>query len=110
MNTRVKEIRNSLGLNQVSFCKPLNISRSHLSGIESGLKNLTNRLINDICDEYHVNKEWLINGTGDMFLDPLVDYQLDPEIEEYVRLLLAVDEETKEYVKDLMKKRIMLED
>lgn len=106
MNNRLKEIRKSLGLNQSDFCKPLNISRSHLAGIESGIKNLTDRLINDIVTEYNVNKDWLVNGEGDMFLDPLVDFQLEPEIEEFVRLFLEVDEETKEYVKGLMKKTL----
>lgn len=106
MNTRLKEIRKSLDLNQLEFCKPLNISRSHLAGIESGIKKLTDRLINDICDEYNVNKNWLVNGEGDMFIDPLVNFKLDPEIEEYVRLVMAVDDETREYIKGLMKKTL----
>lgn len=106
MNTRLKDIRKAVGLNQSEFCKPLNISRGHLAGLETGVKNLTPRLINDICKEYNVNKDWLVSGEGDMFLDPLIDFQLSPEIEEFVRLFLEVDDETKEYVKGLMQKTI----
>jgi transcriptional regulator with XRE-family HTH domain len=106
MNNRLREIRKELGLNQENFCKPLNISRSHLAGIESGLKNLTDRLIKDICNEYNVNSDYLIDGEGEMFTDPLAGFNMEPEIEEFMRLYLSVDDETKDYVKGMMKKTL----
>ncbi len=107
MNTRLKKIRTSLKLNQEQFCKPINISRSHLSALESGRKNLTNRIIDDVCVKYNVNKEWLENGIGEMFLsDPLDIIEADEEVKEFLDLYMSVDEETREYIKGLMKKTI----
>lgn len=106
LNVRIKEIRKELGLSQKDFSEPLPITRSHYAGIESGLKNLTDRLINEVCTEYGVNKNWFITGEGSKFLDPLKDFQLNEEVEELLRLYLEVDEETKEYVKGLMRKTL----
>ncbi|CEK34324.1 putative prophage repressor,Antitoxin PezA,transcriptional repressor DicA,Predicted transcriptional regulator,Helix-turn-helix domain [[Clostridium] sordellii] len=106
MNLRLKEIRKSTRLKQADFAKRLNISRSHLAGLETGAKPITERIISDLCKEYNVNKEWFLTGDGDMFNDPIKDFNLDPEIEEFLQLYLSVDEDTKKYVKGLMKKTI----
>ena len=36
--------------------------------IEHGQNMLTDRNINIICKEFHVNEEWLRSGEGDMFI------------------------------------------
>ena len=55
---RVKYFRkNILHLSQKEFAKKLNISGSNLSNIEIGRINLTDRVINEICDVYNINKE-----------------------------------------------------
>lgn len=95
MNNRLKEIRNAKGLSQLEFSKRLGISRGHLAGLESGAKNITERLITDICREFNVNKTWLTDGTGEMFLDPLENIIADDEIRDMVRMYTQLDENTK---------------
>lgn len=64
---RVKYFRkNILHLSQKEFAKKLNISGSNLSNIEIGRINLTDRVINEICDVYNINKEWLCTGKGEI--------------------------------------------
>ena len=64
---RVKYFRkNILHLSQKEFAKKLNISGSNLSNIEIGRINLTDRVINEICDVYNINKEWLCTGEGEI--------------------------------------------
>lgn len=65
---RIKELRKTtLSLTQGEFSKEINISRSNLANIESGLINVTDRVINDICSKFSVSENWLRTGEGEMF-------------------------------------------
>lgn len=68
MNRRVKEIRVALGLSQDAFGAKLGLKRAAVSRIESGAVNLTETNVILICERFNVNREWLLNGTGEMFL------------------------------------------
>ena len=68
MNERLKAIRLSLNLSQEEFGSNIGIkSRAHISALESGARNITDRIISDVCREYSVREEWLRSGTGDTF-------------------------------------------
>lgn len=67
MNKRIMILRTSLNLNQDDFGKKINVTRSAISNYEKGLRNITPRVINDICREFNVNEEWLRFGTGEIF-------------------------------------------
>lgn len=69
LNKRLKEIRQELGLNQEAFASKIGLIRSTISNIETGNRNLTDRVISDICREFNVNEEWLRNGIGEMFIE-----------------------------------------
>ena len=63
MNNRLKELRESKGLSQEEFGSKIGIkSRAHISALESGSRNITDRIISDICREYGVREEWLRYG------------------------------------------------
>ena len=68
MNERLKIIRLKLKLTQDDFAKKIGIKQAAISAIEKGIRNVTDRIINDICREFNVNEEWLRNGTGEMFI------------------------------------------
>ncbi|MET1838536.1 helix-turn-helix transcriptional regulator [Clostridioides difficile] len=107
MNTRIKELRQIKHLSQKEFGKSLNLSQNHISSIEKGVRTVTDRTINDICDKYNVNKKWLLTGQGEIFKDVLEGFNLDnSEVEEFVRLFYEVDSETREYVLGLMQKTL----
>lgn len=83
---RIKEILDDSKLKKVEFAKKLNIDQSYVTRLVSGEKSPSNRLIEDICEKFLVNEEWLRNGTGEMHL---------PEEDEtaiYVSELLEDDE------------------
>ena len=69
MNERLKQLRKHLNLSQQVFAKKLGITHSGLSNIESGRRNFTEQMIISICREFNVNREWLINGQGEIFTD-----------------------------------------
>lgn len=101
MNERLFELRRELKLTQNEFAKRIQISRSHLSGLENGSKSLTERVISDICREFDVNREWLETGKGDMFIDILGEIDefanADEEVQEMVRLYMQMDSVTRAY-------------
>ena len=64
---RVRQLRKELGLTQSEFGKRIRLSQNHLTGIETGKRNLTDTVSKLICDEFNVNEDWLRTGEGDMF-------------------------------------------
>lgn len=64
---RIKYYRETIaGLSQSKFAQSLEISKSNLANIEVGRVNLTDRVINNICDTYNINEGWLRTGEGPM--------------------------------------------
>ena len=108
MNTRVRALRDYLGLTMKEFGEKLSLSQGNVSLIESGKVNITDRNIKLICSTWNVNENWLRNGEGDMFqpesssaVDQLVKRFSFPEI--CAKLLYtydALDEERQKAVLD----------
>ena len=75
LKDRFKELREALSLTQQKFADRLDISRNFVAQIEMGSKIPSERTIKDICREFKVNYDWLVNGTGNMFQDDDSDAQ-----------------------------------
>ncbi|MCU7192644.1 helix-turn-helix domain-containing protein [Turicibacter sanguinis] len=86
MYERLKTLRKELKLSQVEFGKRINLSGPHIGSYETGRRKLTSRTIEDICREFNVNKYWLLNGEGEMFLP-----QNDNDVAEYIKSLNMSD-------------------
>lgn len=69
MGNRVKEMRLALGLSQEDIAKRLGVTRGAISRIETGTTNLTPAMARSMCREFSISEEWLLNGTGSMFLE-----------------------------------------
>lgn len=67
-NDRIKEIRKSLKLSQEGFGNAIGLTKSSISNIESGIRNVTEQHIRLICSEFDVNEDWLRTGEGEMFV------------------------------------------
>ena len=69
LNERIKELRHELKMSQEDFGKKLGVTKSAISRIEKKVYNVTDSMVKLICREFNVNYIWLVDGTGDMFLD-----------------------------------------
>jgi transcriptional regulator with XRE-family HTH domain len=69
MNQRLKAIRLELGIKQGEFAKWINLKQGTYSDIENGKKNLTERNIKIIGDEFGINENWIKYGTGEKFVN-----------------------------------------
>ena len=86
MQERLKKLRKLLNLNQAEFAEKLNLSRGQIACYETGRRSVSSRTINDICREFNVNKYWLLNGEGEIFLP-----QNDNDVAEYIKSLNMSD-------------------
>ena len=70
MNTRIKELRKTLKKSQEDFGKLLGLSKSGVSDIESGRRNVTEQHIIMLrnCKDFNINEKWLRTGEGEMFI------------------------------------------
>lgn len=67
MDERLKKLRKALDLTQTEFAERIGTVQNTITGYESGRRNPSSAVINNICKEFNVNEEWLRNGTGEMF-------------------------------------------
>ncbi len=68
MNNRIRTLRKYLDLTQQEFAEKIGSSQNILANYETGRRNPSNSVINNICKTFNVREEWLRNGEGEMFL------------------------------------------
>ena len=65
INDRIRIVLEYSGKNKTAFGESLNVSQQYISKlVRTG--NPSELLIDDICEKYHIRKEWLLIGTGNM--------------------------------------------
>jgi transcriptional regulator with XRE-family HTH domain len=69
VNERLKAVRNALQLSQRDFSKGIFLEQSSLARIEQGKITVNDRIIELVCSKYNVNKAYLKNNKGKMFVD-----------------------------------------
>ena len=77
MNERIKSLRLALGLTQKEFGERIGVKQTSVAGWENTLRNPTSAIIKSMCQEFHVNEEWLKTGKGEMFQTLSEDEEFD---------------------------------
>jgi transcriptional regulator with XRE-family HTH domain len=91
LNERLKELRKHLGLSQKEFGDKLFISQNHISSLETGAREISDRFLKDINITFGVNEEWLRTGNGDMLIDLIGELAVDDEIKTMLRKMTALN-------------------
>jgi transcriptional regulator with XRE-family HTH domain len=101
------ELRKHLDISQEELGKNIGLTRFSVSNFEAGKRNITERVIQDICREFKVNEDWLRSGHGEMFRTK----SETEEVAEYVSELLDDDGSNPVYalIKDMMKTYVQLD-
>jgi transcriptional regulator with XRE-family HTH domain len=86
INQRIKLLRSELNISQTEFSKKIFISQSSLGEIETGVRKVNDRIIQLICSEFNINKDWIKTGQGSMFDIEKPDIKLKHLIEIYKQL------------------------
>lgn len=68
INERIMLLKTHFGLSTLEFCHKANISNGTLFNVQRG-ENVSEKTVRTICDALNVNREWLSEGTGPMFIE-----------------------------------------
>lgn len=99
---RLKFLRDQLNLTTRAFGSAIDMSGGAITNMEKGTRNITNRTIRDICREYNVNPEWLINGNEPIFEDVTRELDIDDEVRQLTKQYSLLNNEDQELVKKLI--------
>lgn len=114
---KIKKIRTNAGkdnkkLSQEDFAKSLDLSRIAVALYESGDRTPSNKVLKNICQVYHIDIDWLLNGDGDIvYIDTittLVDslratYKLDDLGASILKSYLDLDDDNKKVLEKFIK-------
>lgn len=76
MNERIRRIRKELNLTQQEFADSLDTSRNNVAGWETGTRTPSATALALICTRHNVNKDYLFEGEGEMFIKMSRDEEL----------------------------------
>ena len=68
LNERIKKLRKALDLTQREFGERIGVKGNTIAQYELGRNEPIDAVLSLICREFRVNKKWLREGTGEMFL------------------------------------------
>lgn len=102
IHERLKFLRGQLNLTTRAFGSAINMSGGAITNMEKGTRNITDRTIRDICREYNVNSEWLINGNEPIFEDVTRELDIDDEVRQLTKQYSLLNNEDQELVKKLV--------
>ena len=92
---RFKSIRKDTKLSQKEFGNLIHLSQSQIASYESGHRSITPRTIDDVCVKFNVNKEWLLTGEGEPYIEESADTLINDALAE---ITLTNNEKLKEAV------------
>lgn len=90
---RIKLIRKENGMTQSQFGSKLRLSQDQISSFELGKRNPQLDTIDLIEIHFGVNREWLINGTGEMYKDPFEGLDGPESLKELGRKIINLPDE-----------------
>lgn len=106
MKSRIRELREYLGLTQAAFGERVGVSRDVVNNLERGRVALTGIKAKAICTAFHVSFDWLMGEDCDMFasseeavVEELVrKMRLSDKQAQILRLFARMDEKKRELV------------
>lgn len=86
IKSRIKQIRKDANLTQEAFGARIGITLSGVSSLEVGKNTPSEQTIRAICSEFHISRDWLVDGIGDMKASPALIPELLTRLHKYPRV------------------------
>lgn len=102
INSRLKEVRKHLGLNQKEMAEMLTVKQSYYSEVENGKRNVTGKLVEILNKEKSISSDWMYTGKGDKYTG--VSTGISEDNVENDTLMLATKIDSKDVYELLLKK------
>lgn len=106
INQRIDFLRRELQMTKTAFADRLKVTQSYISKLVNVGGTPSDRLIDDICEKFSVNEDWLRYGSGSMFKI------IPPEDENAIYVSELLDDENNAFydiIKEIMKTYIQLD-
>lgn len=84
-NARIRKLRRTLDLTQAEFASRIGTTQNAMASYETGRRNPSSSVINNICKEFHVREDWLRTGCGEMFQEVSRDDEIAAFVEDVFR-------------------------
>ena len=68
LGERIKKLRKDKNLTQQEFATEIGSTQNVLANYETGRRNPSSSVINNICKTFNINETWLRTGEGEMFI------------------------------------------
>ncbi len=68
LGERIKKVRRSLDLTQQEFGEKIGSTQNAIGNYETGHRNPSSSVINNICKTFDISEKWLRTGEGEMLL------------------------------------------
>lgn len=105
--SRIKLVREALGLSQREFGEKLGVSRDVISNLEYGRVQPKKLLLQHMCQLYSVNARWFETGEGEMFDERL---ETDEKFAEALAIFKSLRPEFQDYALEQIKGLAELQD
>lgn len=69
LGERIRKLRRGLDLTQQEFASRIGTTQNSVAGYETGHRNPSSSVINNICKTFSINETWLRTGAGEMFFE-----------------------------------------
>lgn len=102
IHERLKLLRKQLNLTTRAFGATINMSGGAITNMEKGTRNITERTIRDVCREYNVNPNWLINGTEPIFEDITSELDIDDDVKQLAKQYSMLSDSDRELIKKMI--------
>lgn len=74
---RIAMVIEDANIKKVQFAEAIKVDQSFVSQLVAGKRNPSDRTIRDICREYGISREWLVEGKGEMKAERSESDELD---------------------------------
>ncbi len=104
INARIKSLRKEHNLTQSDFGEQIGLKKTGASRIEQDGESVNPRVIQLICSNFHVSEEWLVNGTGEQYVEDAEniliqlakEFKLRPSMETLIKSLCSMPADTQD--------------
>ena len=90
IGSRIKQVRKDASLTQGEFGARIGISLSGVSSLEVGKNTPSEQTIRAICSEFSINRDWLVDGIGEMQVQKPLLPELIHNLRKYPHVLQAM--------------------
>jgi transcriptional regulator with XRE-family HTH domain len=105
---RLKYVRKMNNKTQQEIGELLHLSRDHVSRLERNKCDPTGSTIDLFCRLFGINKDWLINGNGEIYDNTVNKIECNEELKELTNKIMNLPKQQYNQVMDILK--IYLED